>query len=288
MSTKRNSASGTRRGARSGSGASSKAGSRTPSRSGAKKPAAKRPASKGRSAARTSARPSRDPLLAPQQRRDMSGLALVAFGCYLGGILYVGWQGGTVGGWLEDGARLAVGDAANMFPLLAIVLGLLMVLRSELVDPGPFLAGIYLLVPSILLAFGADRFGLGDGSAPHASLPADQVVDHGGFAGGGLYFLTYNLFGDAGTTIVCLLGLTLGILFTSGSSAQAATRWWARRMGTAATATGVAARDAAVRVGETAAVQLENARAAATAAREGMPFDGSATFPDIFGDMPAT
>ncbi len=218
----------------------------------------------------------------------MSGLALVAFGCYLGGILYVGWQGGTVGGWLEDGARLAVGDAANMFPLLAIVLGLLMVLRSELVDPGPFLAGIYLLVPSILLAFGADRFGLGDGTAPHASLPADQVVDHGGYAGGGLYYLTYNLFGDAGTTIVCLLGLTLGILFTSGSSAQAATRWWARRMGTAATVTGVAARDAAVRVGESAAVQLENARAAATAAREGMPFDGSATFPDIFGDMPAT
>ncbi len=218
----------------------------------------------------------------------MAGLALVAFGAYLGGILYVGWQGGTVGGWLEDGAKLAVGDAANRFPLLAVVLGLLMVLRSELVDPGPFLAGIYLVVPSILLAFGSDRFGLGDGNAPHNSLPADLVVDHGGWAGGGLYFLTYNLFGDAGTTIVCLLGLTLGILFTSGSSAQAATRWWARRMGTAATATGVAARDAAVRVGESAAVQLENARAVANAAREGMPFDGSSTFPDIFGDMPAT
>ena len=218
----------------------------------------------------------------------MTGLALVALGCYLGGILYVGWQGGTVGGWLEDGARLAVGNAAHIFPLLAIVLGVLMVLRSELVDPGPFLAGIYLLVPSILLAFGSDRFGLGDGTAPHSSLPADQVVEHGGWIGGGFYFLTYNLFGDAGTTIVCLLGLTLGILFTSGSSAQAATRWWARRMGTAAIATGEAARDAAVRVGETAVVQLENARAVANAAREGMPFDGSASFPDIFGDMPAT
>ncbi|MCW2923867.1 MAG: cell division FtsK/SpoIIIE [Thermoleophilia bacterium] len=213
---------------------------------------------------------------------------MVALGAYLGGILYVGWQGGTVGGWLEGGARLAVGDAANMFPLLALVLGLLVVARSELADPGPFLAGIYLFVPSVLLAFGADRFGLGDGSAPHAALPADQVVHHGGWAGGGLYFLTYNLFGDAGTTIVCLLGLVLGLLFTSGSSAQAVTRWWARRMGTAATAAGGAARGAAVRVGESATVQIEAARQLAATAREGVPFDGSANFPDIFGDVPAT
>jgi S-DNA-T family DNA segregation ATPase FtsK/SpoIIIE len=175
-----------------------------------------------------------------------------------------------------------------VFPLLALVLGLLMVLRSELMDPGPFLAGIWLLVPSVLLAFGSDRFGLGDGTAPHSSLPADQIIDHGGYLGGGLYFLTWNLFGDAGTTIVCLLGLTLGVLFTSGSSAQAATRWWARRMGTAATVAGASARDAAVRVGESAATQIEAARQAAAAAREHGPFDGSSTFPDIFGDVPHT
>jgi S-DNA-T family DNA segregation ATPase FtsK/SpoIIIE len=218
----------------------------------------------------------------------MIGLAMVALGCYLGGILYVGWQGGTVGGWLEDGAKLAVGNAANMFPLLALVLGVLIVLRSELVDPGPFLAGIYLFVPSVLLAFGSDRFGLGDGTAPHSSLPADQVVEHGGWLGGGLYFLTFNLFGNAGTTIVTLLGLTLGVLFTSGSSAQAATRWWARRMGTAATVAGEAARDAAVKVGETATTQFEAAKQAAAAAREARPFDGSSSFPDLFGDVPAT
>jgi S-DNA-T family DNA segregation ATPase FtsK/SpoIIIE len=280
----------TKRGTRSGksNGGSTRARSTTTAR----KAPAKRTPAKGSSArgaaTRARARVRREPLLAPQQRRDMSGLAMVALGCYLAGILYVGWQGGTVGGWLEDGARLAVGGAANMFPLLAIVLGLLVVLRSELVDPGPFLAGIYLLVPSVLLAFGSDRFALGDGNAPHASLPADQVVHHGGWLGGGLYFLTYNLFGDAGTTIVCLLGLALGVLFTSGSSAQAATRWWARRMGDAATVTGVAARDAAVKMGETAAVQIEAARQAAVAAREGMPFDGSSSFPDIFGDVPAT
>src|SRR5690606_29991095 len=34
--------------------------------------------------------------------------------------------------------------------------------------------------------------------------------------------------------------------------------------------------------------QLEAARQAAAAAREARPFDGSATFPDIFGDVPAT
>lgn len=252
----------------------------------AKKPAAKRPASGARRAPAKRAAPKREPLLNPRQRRDAAGLAAVAFGCYLGGVLYLGWQGGTVGGWLEDGARMVVGTAAHMFPILAIVLGLLVVLRSELVDPGPFRAGIYLFVPSVLLAFGADRFGLGDGSAPHAALRADEVVHHGGYIGGGLYFLTYNLFGDAGTTIVCLLGLTLGILFTSGSSAQAATRWWAGRMGTAATVAGTATRDAAVRVGESAATQIEAARQ--LAAQAGQPFDGSNTFPDIFGDVPST
>ena len=213
---------------------------------------------------------------------------MVAFGCYLGGILYIGWQGGTVGGWLEGGAKLAVGGAAYMFPFLAIVFGLLMVLRSELADPGPFRAGLYLFVPSVLLAFGSDRFGLGSGGAPHAALHADVVVHHGGWIGGALYFLTWNLFGDAGTTIVCLLGLTLGILFTSGSSAQAATRWWAGRMGTAATAMGEGARAGAVRMGETAATQLEAAKAIAVRAQEGVPFDGTATFPDIFGDVPST
>ncbi len=246
--------------------------------SGARRTAPKRPAKKAK----------RNPLLAPQQRRDMIGLALVAFGCYLGGVLYVGWQGGQVGSWLEDGAKLAVGNAAYMFPLLAVVLGMLMLVRSELVDPGPFLAGIYVLVPAVLLAFGSGQFGIGSGPAPHGPLPADQVAEFGGWIGGGLYVLTWNLFGDAGTTIVCLLGLTLGVLFTSGSSAQAATRWWARRMGTAATVTAEAARDAAVRVGETAATQFEAAKQAAAAAREARPFDGSSTFPDIFGDVPAT
>ncbi|MCZ4496981.1 MAG: translocase FtsK [Thermoleophilia bacterium] len=270
---------------------SSRGGSKT---SGAKRAPAKRaparrtPAKRKPAAKRAPVRVQRDPLLEPQQRRDMFGLALVALGCYLAGILYIGWQGGTVGGWLEDGARLTVGGAANMFPLLLLVIGLLTLLRSELADPGPFLAGIYLFVPSVLLTFGSDRFGLGDGSAPHAALHASDVVEHGGYLGGGLYFLTYNLFGNAGTTIVCLLGLTLGVLFTSGSSAQAATRWWAGRVGTAATAAGGAARAGAVRVGESAATQIEAARQLVDSAREGVPFDGSSNFPDLFGDVPAT
>jgi len=270
----------------SGSKSGGSARARTSGGGAAKRstPAKGRPAAKGKAATRRD----RVPLLEPQQRRDMTGLALVAFGLYLGGILYVGWQGGTVGGWLEGGARHMVGGAAAMFPLLTIVIGLLIVMRSELADPGPFLAGIYLFVPSVLLAFGSDRFHLGDGTAPHAALHADKVVDHGGYIGGAFYFLTYNLFGDAGTTIVCLLGLTLGVLFTSGSSAQAATRWWANRMGTAASAAGEAARAGAVRVGETAVTQIENAKQLAARAGEGGAFDGASNFPDIFGDVPST
>lgn len=220
--------------------------------------------------------------------RDVTGLACIALGTYLAGMLWFGWDGGKLGGVLSAGSLLLVGHAAYVFPLLALTLGVLVVGRSGLVDPGPFRAGLYALVPGILLAFGGDRLYLGDGTAPASGLTPDAVVDHGGYVGGVLYAASYTLFGDAGTTIVCLLAISLGMLFVSGSSLQAGTRWWARRIGKAAVSAGHASVHVATRIGEATAEQIASARALADvrAREQHGPFDVS-TFPDLFGDIPA-
>ncbi len=220
--------------------------------------------------------------------RDVTGLGCIALGTYLAGMLWFGWDGGKLGGVLSAGSRLLVGHAAYVFPLLALILGVLVVARSELVDPGPFRAGLYALVPGILLAFGGDRLYLGDGTAPSSGLTPDVVVNHGGYIGGVFYAASYTLFGDAGTTIVCLLAISLGLLFVSGSSLQAGTRWWARRIGKAAVTAGHASVQVATRIGEATAEQIASARALADvrAREQHGPFDAS-SFPDLFGDIPA-
>jgi S-DNA-T family DNA segregation ATPase FtsK/SpoIIIE len=65
---------------------------------------------------------------------------------------------------------------------------------------------------------------------------------------------------------------------------QAVAAWWARRIGAAANSS----REMAHRIGEATAEPLAAARAQIEAGvrREPAPFDGSADFPDIFGDVP--
>src|SRR5437763_16630829 len=48
---------------------------------------------------------------ARRQHRELRGLGSVAFGLCLGAVLYLGWNGGYLGGWLGDGRDQRVGDA---------------------------------------------------------------------------------------------------------------------------------------------------------------------------------
>jgi S-DNA-T family DNA segregation ATPase FtsK/SpoIIIE len=172
-----------------------------------------------------------------------------------------------------------MGHAAWAFPPLAVVIGVLVLVRSKLVAPGPFRAGLWLIVPSLLLAFGAGFGHFGAGNPDAGDYSADVLASQGGFLGASLYHGTYSLFGSAGTAIVIILGLILGTLFLTGSSAQAITAYWARRVGRAAVVAGDASRQVASRA-------IEVGTGAARAAAEGAPFDGSSTFPDLWGDVP--
>jgi hypothetical protein len=138
-----------------------------------------------------------------QQHPELIGLGLVALGVFLASILYLGWSGGMVGGWIADGFTAAIGSAAYVAPVAFVVVGSLMVARSALVDVSPFRTGLVVTVLGLLAALG---------------------TDHGGAVGRGLEGMFGLLVGSTGTTIIGVLALIIGSLLLSGASAGALVR----------------------------------------------------------------
>ena len=84
-------------------------------------PAAAAPGRARRGAARSRASVARRGL--EQRHLDLIGLGLVAAGVYLGFVLYVGWDGGPVGEWLQRALANAAGRIAYVVPLALAGLG---------------------------------------------------------------------------------------------------------------------------------------------------------------------
>ncbi len=138
-----------------------------------------------------------------QQHPELIGLGLVALGVFLASILYLGWGGGMVGGWIADGFMAAIGAATYVAPVAFIVVGSLMVARSALVDVSPFRTGLAVTTFGLLAALGSA---------------------HGGAVGSGLQGIFGILVGATGTTIIGILALVIGALLLSGASAGALVR----------------------------------------------------------------
>ena len=137
------------------------------------------------------------------QHHELTGLALLALGLFLASILYLGWNGGTVGGGIVDAFEAVIGAAAYVAPVACIVVGALMVCRSELVDVRPFRTGIVVTSFGLLVALGSA---------------------HGGAIGNGFDQLFGVLLGTTGTTILGVLAFVVGVLLLSGASAGALVR----------------------------------------------------------------
>jgi S-DNA-T family DNA segregation ATPase FtsK/SpoIIIE len=137
------------------------------------------------------------------QHPELIGLGLVALGLFLASILYLGWSGGMVGGWIADTFMGAIGAAAYVAPVGFAAVGALMVGRSALVDVRPFRTGLAVTTFGLLTTLG----------------PA-----HGGAVGDGLGGLFGLLLGATGTTILGALALVIGTLLLSGASAGALVR----------------------------------------------------------------
>jgi DNA segregation ATPase FtsK/SpoIIIE, S-DNA-T family len=138
-----------------------------------------------------------------QQHPELIGLGLVALGLFLASVLYLGWSGGMVGGWIADGFTASIGAAAYVAPVAFVLVGALMVARSELVDVSPFRTGLAVTSFGLLAALGSS---------------------HGGLVGGGLQGIFGLLVGATGTTIIGVLALVIGALLLSGASAGALVR----------------------------------------------------------------
>ena len=47
-----------------------------------------------------------------RQHPELIGLGIVAFGLFMATVLYAGWNGGYVGGWIADVYKVLVGSLA--------------------------------------------------------------------------------------------------------------------------------------------------------------------------------
>ena len=130
------------------------------------------------------------------QHAELVGLALAAFGIFLGSVLYAGWSGGLVGGGLTDGVTGLLGAAAYATPVALLAIGGLMIGRSELVDVRPFRTGL------VVLTLGLELF-LGRA--------------HGGYAGRALRLMFGSLLGSTGATILGGTALAIGVLLLTGA-----------------------------------------------------------------------
>jgi S-DNA-T family DNA segregation ATPase FtsK/SpoIIIE len=134
---------------------------------------------------------------------ELSGLALVAIGVFLAAVLYGGWSAGVVGGRLADGLESLVGAAVYVLPVLAVVVGGLTLVRSELADMRPFRVGLLVTAGGLLLV-------LGDA--------------HGGQLGTWLEAAFAWLIGSTGVLVLGTFTLLAGVLLLTGASVGAIVR----------------------------------------------------------------
>ena len=131
---------------------------------------------------------------------ELVGLGLVAVGVFLGAVLYGGWSGGYVGGWLAQGLKALLGDVAYAVPVALAIVGALMVARSALVDMRPFRAGLGLLGLGLVL------------------------VAAGGYAGDAVDGTFGRLLGGTGVAVLGVFALAAALLLLSGASLGALLR----------------------------------------------------------------
>jgi S-DNA-T family DNA segregation ATPase FtsK/SpoIIIE len=139
----------------------------------------------------------------PRRHPELVGLGLLALGLFLGSVVYLGWNGGYVGAALADGFHALVGGAVYALPLALVVVGGLMVARSELVDVRPFRTGLAVLAAGLMISLGRDQ---------------------GGYIGQALGGAVGVALGATGSTILGVFLVVVGSLLLSGASLGAILR----------------------------------------------------------------
>jgi S-DNA-T family DNA segregation ATPase FtsK/SpoIIIE len=186
---------------------------------------------------------------------ELWGLVLTAAGIFLATLFWFGWDGGMVGGAVEDAFRAAIGSASSVAPAALTLLGILMIARSALVDVRPFRTGLIVLFVGLLLALGRE---------------------HGGYVGRALEAVFGTLLGSTGVAIVGVTTVVVGTLLLSGASLGALVRRSGHAVSTAARRRPPPARPALV---------AQSHKLGPPSAHE-PPVDAVHDYPDVVGEAP--
>ncbi len=154
-----------------------------------------------------------------QRHYDVAGLVLVAAAVYLAFVLYQGWDGGRVGGWLAEGLEQGFGRIAYVVPLALAGWGVSLIARPWIEAPSALNAGGILLLAALLLAFAAQTAGLGpERPQRHDYFEQKFMVEHGGAIGESLYWASTTLFQRLGAHILVVLMFISGALLLTGTT----------------------------------------------------------------------
>src|SRR5262249_24125204 len=132
-----------------------------------------------------------------QHENELLGLALLALGLVLAAILYAGLDGGAVGSWLANALPQVIGEAADALPVTVVVLGGLLLARSDLLDVRPFRLGVGVGFLGLMTLLGKDS---------------------GGWIGMAIGGTLAALIGETGAAIIGTALLIAGVLLVSGAS----------------------------------------------------------------------
>jgi DNA segregation ATPase FtsK/SpoIIIE, S-DNA-T family len=153
-----------------------------------------------------------------QQRLDLAGLACIALAVYLGYVIYLGWNGGTVGDGSETALSYAVGGGAIVMPVALGLAGLGLILRPFLPSPRSVAVGVVAIACGLLLALAAQTAGLGPDGVREGLFDPTFFPHYGGGLGEVLYWATTTLFQRLGAHIIAVLLLVSGVLLLTGRS----------------------------------------------------------------------
>ncbi len=151
------------------------------------------------------------------QRRELVGLALLAVAALLAAQIYLGFGVGPFGGAVEQLLRLFVGRFVLILPPLLAVLGGMLIFDDDVLRVSALRIGTLVLAISLCTALAAGLFGLN--GAAHTGWFHTRIMQmRGGMAGETVWYGTAHSVGSAGTAILVVLGVIVGLVMITGAS----------------------------------------------------------------------
>jgi S-DNA-T family DNA segregation ATPase FtsK/SpoIIIE len=253
------------------------------------------------------ARPAPEPSgHAGHHRRELAAIGCLAVAVFLAFVLYLGWDGGSLGRWLGDAVRWLVGLLAYATPFILGFVAYVLVANQEKRPRRGLTWGVALVVTGVALAAAADSFGIFKGTRPAALFGDEYMSAHGGVVGEVQWAALSPFIGRVGVDVLVISLLFAGLLLITGSSL----RQWASHSRRGVRAAGRAARSQAEALGarrrdgaDTRVVELDESLTidAGDLLRTSVPavsyapvsrtrgprlIDGVEAAPEIFGESP--